>query len=172
MLSAFASPWKGKQLPGKYPQNIYVLIVSTLHPKLIHVWFIPSCTWANTSSSFASWCSYWQWYVQNRPWLLCITLFEHFWPILEWRDSIYLLLIFLCTSSSFSLSFLGMGDLKFMWYCSESPCCELWSNIEISLLLLQIPYPIYGTNTFAFCRSAPPQRLGVGCTMCISLHMG
>lgn len=52
ILSAFASPGKGQHLPGitKYLQNTYALIVSTLRPKSIHGWFIPS--WAKTNSSF------------------------------------------------------------------------------------------------------------------------
>lgn len=106
ILSAFACPGKGKHLPrtGKYLQNILALMVSTLQPKIIHGWFIPSCTCANTNSSFSSSCTYWQWYTPTWPWVHHITLFEQVWPILEWRDSLqlFVLLIFLCTSSSFS----------------------------------------------------------------------
>lgn len=52
ILSAFAPPGKGKHLCGitTYLQNTHALVVSTLQPKIIHGWFIPS--WANTNSSF------------------------------------------------------------------------------------------------------------------------
>lgn len=56
VISALAFPGKVKHLPGygKYLQHIDALTVSTLQPKIIHGWSIPSCTCANTNSSFAS----------------------------------------------------------------------------------------------------------------------
>lgn len=117
VLSILASPQKGKYLPGnrKYLQNIHALTFHLSSLKLSMsgsslVAPVPTQTVLLPPDVLTD-CGMSQLGLGFVP----LTYLGSFGAY--WSDSIHLLvfLITLCSTSTFSLSFLSMGNVKFMW---------------------------------------------------------